>query len=56
MSRAAFAIACSVAAAFVLSRAWVADDAFITGRVIENLVAGHGLRWNTDERVQVFLG
>ncbi len=54
MSRASFAIACAVVAAFVLSRAWIADDAFITHRVIENLVAGHGLRWNTDERVQVF--
>jgi arabinofuranosyltransferase len=54
VSRAAFAIACSAAAAFVLSRAWIADDAFITWRVIENLVAGHGLRWNTGERVQVF--
>jgi arabinofuranosyltransferase len=43
-----------VAAAFVLSRAWIADDAFITYRVIDNLLAGHGLRWNVDERVQVF--
>ncbi len=54
MSRASFAIACAVAAAFVLSRAWIADDAFITYRVIDNLLAGHGLRWNVDERVQVF--
>jgi len=52
--RATFAIASLLAAAFVLSRAWVADDAFITWRVIENLLAGDGLRWNADERVQVF--
>jgi arabinofuranosyltransferase len=54
VSRAPFAIACAAAGAFVLSRAWIADDAFITWRVIENLLAGHGLRWNADERVQVF--
>lgn len=34
--------------------AWVAEDAFITFRVIDNWIAGHGLRWNIDERVQVF--
>jgi arabinofuranosyltransferase len=54
VSRAAFAIACAGAVALVASRAWIADDAFITFRVIENLCAGHGLRWNVDERVQVF--
>jgi arabinofuranosyltransferase len=54
MSRAPFAIACAALGAWILSRAWIADDAFITWRVIENLVAGHGLRWNTDDRVQVF--
>jgi arabinofuranosyltransferase len=54
VARATFAIASLLAAALVLSRAWVADDAFITWRVIENLLAGHGLRWNADERVQVF--
>jgi arabinofuranosyltransferase len=54
VSLAPFAIACAALGAWILSRAWVADDAFITWRVIENLVAGHGLRWNTDERVQVF--
>ncbi len=34
--------------------AWTSDDARITFRVVENLVQGHGLRWNTDDRVQVF--
>jgi arabinofuranosyltransferase len=54
VARATFAIACAGAAALLLSRAWIADDAFITYRVIDNLLAGHGLRWNVDERVQVF--
>ena len=54
MSRAPFSIACAAAGAWILSRAWIADDAFITWRVIDNLVGGHGLRWNADERVQVF--
>ena len=35
-------------------RAWVCDDAYITFRVVDNLVHGYGLRWNVDERVQVF--
>lgn len=34
--------------------AWVTEDAFITFRVIENLLDGYGPRWNIDERVQVF--
>ena len=34
--------------------AWVTEDAFITFRVIDNLIAGHGLVWNLGERVQVF--
>ena len=34
--------------------AWVTDDAFITLRTIDNLLAGYGLRWNVAERVQAF--
>lgn len=34
--------------------AWVAEDAFITFRVIENFLDGLGLRWNPSERVQVY--
>ena len=37
----------------VIAQAWVSDDAFITFRVIDNFVNGHGLRWNVDERVEV---
>jgi len=34
--------------------AWVADDAYISFRSIEQVFAGHGVRWNIDERVQVY--
>jgi len=34
--------------------AWVCDDAYISLRVVENALAGHGLRWNIDERVQAY--
>jgi arabinofuranosyltransferase len=34
--------------------AWVADDAYISFRSVEQLFAGHGPRWNIDERVQVY--
>lgn len=36
------------------SSAWVGEDALITFRVIDNFVNGHGLRWNVDQRVQVY--
>lgn len=32
--------------------AWVAEDAYITLRTVDNFVHGHGLRWNVAERVQ----
>ena len=38
----------------VVMRAWVAEDAYITFRVIENAFSGYGLRWNIHERVQVY--
>ena len=37
-----------------LFSAWVADDAYITFRTIENFHHGYGLRWNTIERVQSY--
>ena len=41
--------------ALVLVRsAWISDDGFISLRVVENVLAGRGLTWNVDERVQVF--
>lgn len=38
----------------VLSFSWLGDDAFITLRVMDNALRGLGLRWNFDERVQVY--
>lgn len=34
--------------------AWLCDDAFITFRVVDNFIHGHGLRWNITERVQAY--
>jgi arabinofuranosyltransferase len=33
---------------------WVADDAYITLRVVDNTLSGFGPRWNVAERVQVY--
>jgi arabinofuranosyltransferase len=38
----------------VVRQAWVAEDAFITLRCVDNWVNGYGLRWNVDERVQAY--
>jgi hypothetical protein len=37
-----------------LKNAWVAEDAFIILRSIDQFLLGHGFRWNPHERVQVF--
>lgn len=37
-----------------LRTAWVTEDAFISFRVIDNVLHGHGLTWNPGARVQVF--
>lgn len=39
---------------FVLLNAWVSEDAYITLRVVDNFFHGYGLRWNVNERVQVY--
>jgi arabinofuranosyltransferase len=41
-------------ATVVVRTAWVADGAFSDLRTVANVAAGHGLRWNVDERVQTF--
>lgn len=46
-----FGIACFF---YVLQYAWVAEDAYITFRVVDNFIEGYGLRWNVAERVQVY--
>ena len=38
----------------LVRNAWLADDAFITLRTVDNFVNGYGLRWNISERVQSF--
>lgn len=38
----------------LLNCAWQADDAYITHRTVENLLAGWGPVWNPGERVQSF--
>jgi len=44
-----------IAGMLLLSRvAWMCDDAYITFRVVDNFINGYGLRWNIDERVQVY--
>lgn len=50
-------LACALAAAclaLAVASSWVCDDAYITFRSVDNLVAGYGPVWNTDERVQAF--
>lgn len=37
-----------------LANAWLGDDAYITFRVIDNFIGGHGLTFNPDERVQAY--
>ncbi len=39
---------------WVVSNAWICDDAFITFRTIDNWFHGYGLRWNPLERVQSY--
>lgn len=50
----AFWVAMAVFGGLVLSVSYLDEDAFISFRVIDNFVRGHGLRWNVDERVQVY--
>ncbi len=53
MSMAIWIIIALMAVGWILT-AWVADDAYITFRTIDHFWKGYGLRWNIDERVQVF--
>ncbi len=47
-------VAWATVLAVFLKNAWVSEDAYIAFRSVEQLFAGHGLRWNPHERVQVF--
>ena len=49
-----FALASLCFLAVFFKNAWVADDAYIAFRSVEQVFAGNGPRWNMDERVQVY--
>lgn len=49
-----FQAGCVLTFFYIFGYAWVSDDAYITFRVVDNAVNGFGLRWNIDERVQVY--
>jgi arabinofuranosyltransferase len=51
--RVALLIAVCAYAFAVVRTAWLGDDCYISLRVVENVAGGHGLRWNTAERVLV---
>ena len=54
LSSALLALSAAAVLLRIASEAWVGEDALITFRTIENFVNGYGLRWNIDERVQVY--
>lgn len=39
---------------FIIHRAWLCDDSYITFRTLDNFVHGYRLTWNTYERVQAY--
>jgi len=49
-----FAAPLTLALALGYRQRWVAEDAFITLRTVDNLLAGHGPVFNVGERVEVF--
>lgn len=46
--------ALSLVGIVLLRTAWLAEDAFITFRTVDNWVNGYGLTWNVAERVQTY--
>lgn len=38
----------------LIRNAWLCEDSYITFRVVDNFVNGHGLRWNVLDRVQTY--
>src|SRR5580693_6775063 len=40
--------------AVIFAHVAITADAYVTFRVVDNFVHGYGLRWNVDERVQVY--
>ena len=54
-SRSAILLGFAIFVYVFVQNAWVAEDAYITFRSLEQLFAGNGLRWNPHERVQVYV-
>ncbi len=52
--RVTWAVVVSVGLAVWVNTAWVADDAYITFRSVDNLWRGFGPRWNVIERVEPY--
>lgn len=49
------AVGCAaVLLVYLIRTAWVAEDAYISFRVVDNFLNGFGLRWNIADRVQVY--
>jgi arabinofuranosyltransferase len=38
----------------LIRTAWASEDAYISFRVVQNFLEGHGLNWNVGERVQAY--
>lgn len=53
-SRAVLWILLAIFLAIIVQRAWVAEDAYISFRTVDNFLHGFGLRWNPSERVQSY--
>jgi arabinofuranosyltransferase len=50
----ALALLVALVALLAVKCAWVCDDAYITFRVVDNVLDGYGPRWNVAERVQAY--
>ena len=49
-----FLVASTVLTILLVRTAWVAEDAYISFRVLDNFLHGYGLRWNISDRVQTY--
>ena len=54
LSPALLVLAGSLLFVIIFRSAWVAEDAYISLRVTDNILSGYGPRWNIDERVQTY--
>ncbi len=54
MKRSIVAVGGLVFLVLFVRTAWLSDDAYITFRTVDNVLNGHGLRWNVADRVQSY--